>query len=387
MAAGSPWLTCSKGTTRHPAEAAAPDKGKVQDMNVPPSPPREFRGVWIATVANIDWPSERGLPAEQQRAELIALLDRAARLNLNAIIFQVRPACDALYASEYEPWSEYLTGQMGRAPEPFYDPLAFAVEEAHARGLEPACLVQPLPRAPRVGTIRDLRPITSAKRAPRLSKRTASRSGSIRARRRSQDHSLAVIRDVVRRYDIDGVHLDDYFYPYKEQDEQGNPIEFPDEPSPGSAIRRRGRAGPRRLAARKHRHVCRAALPRRQGGEALGQVRHQPVRNLEAGPPEQIQGFDAYAQARTPTRANGWCGAGWTTSPRRLYWPIEQVAQSYPVLLRWWVEQNAQRHLWPGNFTSRVGGGGRRSGPRTRSSGRSSGRASSRGRPATCTSA
>src|SRR5437870_5160542 len=101
-----------------------------------PPPAREFRAAWVATVANIDWPSRPGLSTTEQQAELLGLLDRAAQLKLNAIIFQVRPACDALYASRIEPWSEYLTGTMGRPPEPFYDPLASAIAEAHKRGLE-----------------------------------------------------------------------------------------------------------------------------------------------------------------------------------------------------------------------------------------------------------
>ncbi|HEY9875468.1 MAG TPA: family 10 glycosylhydrolase, partial [Candidatus Obscuribacterales bacterium] len=103
---------------------------------IPPPPTREFRGVWIATVANIDWPSKPGLTTDQQKAELIAMLDKAVELKLNAVILQVRPAADALYSSKYEPWSEFLTGKMGKAPEPYYDPLAFAVQEAHNRGLE-----------------------------------------------------------------------------------------------------------------------------------------------------------------------------------------------------------------------------------------------------------
>src|SRR5271169_5283407 len=102
----------------------------------PPNPPREFRGAWIATVANIDWPSKPGLTVAEQKAELISLLDRAVQLHLNAIIFQVRPACDAVYSSPIEPWSEYLTGTQGKSPQPFYDPLAFAITEAHKRGLE-----------------------------------------------------------------------------------------------------------------------------------------------------------------------------------------------------------------------------------------------------------
>src|SRR5262249_1721026 len=103
---------------------------------VPPKPMRELRGAWIATVANIDWPSTNAVRTSQQKAELLALLDRAVQLKLNTIIFQVRPACDAFYSSAIEPWSEYLTGTMGKAPEPYYDPLSFAVTEAHHRGLE-----------------------------------------------------------------------------------------------------------------------------------------------------------------------------------------------------------------------------------------------------------
>src|SRR5262245_60364419 len=98
----------------------------------PPAVPREFRAAWVATVANIDWPSRKGLPTDQQKDELLAILDTAKELNLNALIFQVRPMADALYASELEPWSEFLTGAIGQAPEPLYDPLTFAVREAHA---------------------------------------------------------------------------------------------------------------------------------------------------------------------------------------------------------------------------------------------------------------
>ena len=97
---------------------------------------REFRGAWVATVSNIDWPSKSGLPANQQKKELLAIFDKAVDLNLNAIVLQIRPAADALYPSKLEPWSQYLSGEMGKPPEPFYDPLEFAVEQAHRRGLQ-----------------------------------------------------------------------------------------------------------------------------------------------------------------------------------------------------------------------------------------------------------
>src|SRR3954465_5782011 len=101
------------GSTRAPAE------------DRPPELPREFRAAWVATVGNIDWPSKPGLPTDEQRREALAILDRCVDLKLNAVIFQVRTSADALYASELEPWSAFLTGEQGRAPEPFYDPLRF----------------------------------------------------------------------------------------------------------------------------------------------------------------------------------------------------------------------------------------------------------------------
>src|SRR5215467_15153010 len=98
--------------------------GTYQESSIkPPVPMREFRAAWIATVVNIDWPSRKGLSTAEQKAEMLAILDRAAHLKLNAVIFQVRPLCDALYPSEIEPWSEFITGIMGKAPEPYYDPL------------------------------------------------------------------------------------------------------------------------------------------------------------------------------------------------------------------------------------------------------------------------
>src|SRR5580658_10418886 len=95
----------------------------ASEVAAPPPPQREFRAAWIATVGNIDWPSKPGLPVEQQKAEMLAILNKAANLNLNAVVLQVRPACDAIYESRIEPWSSYLTGTMGRPPAPFYDPL------------------------------------------------------------------------------------------------------------------------------------------------------------------------------------------------------------------------------------------------------------------------
>src|ERR1051326_8031622 len=191
--------------------------GDYRPSSVAPPPlVREMRGVWVATVANIDWPSTNGLTTAQQKAELVAILERAAELKLNTVIFQVRPGCDALYPSAFEPWSEYLTGTMGKAPRPYYDPLAFAIEEAHLRGLELHAWFNPY-RARQAGAKSAPAATHISRTHPELVKRYGQSLWLDPGEKAVQDYSLKVVLDVVKRYDIDGVHFDDYFYPYKEK--------------------------------------------------------------------------------------------------------------------------------------------------------------------------
>src|SRR5712671_2622989 len=196
----------------------------------PPKPDREFRAAWIATVANIDWPSKQGLSSAEQKTELIAILDRAAQLKLNALIFQVRPACDALYTSQIEPWSEYLTGVMGKAPEPFYDPLAFVIEEAHKRAIELHAWFNPY-RAHHNSSKSIVSANHISKTHPQMVRQYGKYLWLDPGEKEVQDYSLSVVMDVVKRYDVDGVHFDDYFYPYKEPDSSGADLDFPDEAS------------------------------------------------------------------------------------------------------------------------------------------------------------
>ena len=323
------------------------------DLSSMPYPEREFRGVWIATVANIDWPSRPGLPVAQQQAELIALLDRAAALNMNAVVFQVRPAADALYASALEPWSEYLTGEMGKAPEPFYDPLAFAVEEAHRRGLELHAWFNPY-RARHVSMKSPAAPNHVSHTHPDAVKRYGRYLWLDPGERVAEEQTVRVILDVVQRYDIDGVHLDDYFYPYKEKDSAGRILDFPDDASWSRAVaagesRSRDdwrRSNVDRLMERLYREI--------KGTKPWVKFGISPFGIWRPGHPAQIKGLDAYSELYADARK--WFVNGWVDyfSPQ-LYWKIDAPAQSYPVLLAWWQEQNRMgRHLWPGNFTSRI---------------------------------
>jgi uncharacterized lipoprotein YddW (UPF0748 family) len=318
----------------------------------PPEPAREFRGAWIATVANKDWPSAPGLSVAQQKAELISLLDTAARLKLNAVIFQVRPACDAMYASSIEPWSAYLTGAQGQAPEPFYDPLAFAIEEAHRRGLELHAWFNPF--RVRVAGAQWYPSANNISRThPEWVREYGGQLWLDPGEPAARAYVTRIIMDVVRRYDVDGVQLDDYFYPYPTLLGKGlDP--FPD----GASWVQFGQAS----------GLDRADW-RRQNINQFIQSIYQSIKSVKPwvkfgvspfgiwrpGNPPQIRGFDSYANLFADSRL--WLANGWVDyfSPQ-LYWSIDAPQQSFPVLLNWWAQQNARgRNLWPGLNAGDVG--------------------------------
>lgn len=321
--------------------------------NDPPPVRREFRAAWVATVSNIDWPSKPGLSTAEQQAELKSLLDDAVRLNLNAIVLQVRTCCDALYQSNLEPWSEYLTGKMGQAPKPFYDPLEFAVEEAHKRGIELHAWFNPY-RARFAGAKSPASKDHISVARPELVKKYGDYLWMDPGEPDGREHTLAVVRDVVKRYDIDGVHMDDYFYPYPVEDNEKKKVPFPDNPSwekaqaAGNKLDRNDwrRDNNNQLVLRMNEEIKKIKPWVKFGISPFGIGR--------PGKPAQIKGFDQYESLYAD--AEKWFTEGWVDylTPQ-LYWRIGPPDQSYPALLEWWHQQNkAQRHLWPGNYTSRL---------------------------------
>lgn len=319
----------------------------------PPAVKREFRGVWVATVANIDWPSKPGLSADEQKKELVAILDRCVALHLNAVVFQVRPMCDALYKSDLEPWSGFLTGTPGK--DPGYDPLAFAVAESHKRGLELHCWFNPY-RAWHPSAKGEVPATHLVKTRPDLAKKYGKHHWLNPTHPEVQKHSLAVIVDVVKRYDIDGVHLDDYFYPYIEQDDDKKDIPFPDDDT-WAAYQKGGgkltRDDWRRDAVNT---FVKQMYEQVHAAKKWVKVGISPFGIWRPGHPTGIQGFDQYAKLYADAKL--WLNEGWIDywTPQ-LYWPIQQEPQSYPKLLAWWADENTKkRHLWPGNIPSRLGG-------------------------------
>lgn len=310
-----------------------------------------MRGVWIATVANIDWPSRTGLTVAAQQAELTDLLTRAQAAGLNAVMFHVRPASDAVYSSSIEPWAAMLTGTQGQ--DPGFDPLAFAVTEAHARGLQLHAWINPF----RAGNSKD----TLALAATHLfrTRRELLRVYGTQlwldpGEPAVQDHVMRVVDDIVRRYDVDGVHADDYFYPYQENDAAGKLIDFPDSGSYARSGSTLSRADWRR------NNVDR--FVQRMYGEVHGikptiTVGISPFGIWRPGNPASVNGLDAYATIYADSRK--WLQQGWVDylAPQ-LYWSIAAPQQSYPALLDWWIAQSsAGRYVWPGLAAYRVADG------------------------------
>jgi uncharacterized lipoprotein YddW (UPF0748 family) len=319
----------------------------------PPPVEREFRGIWVASVNNIDWPTRRGLPAEQQRQELIAILDRAVSIGANVIVLQVRPSADAFYESSLEPWSTHLTGQQGTPPNPRYDPLAFAIEEAHRRGLELHAWFNPY-RARVASDTGPADPAHISVRRPDLVKQYGSFLWMDPGELEVLAHTRSVLLDVVRRYNVDGIHIDDYFYPYPERDSAGALIPFPDDVSwekylaSGGTLSRSDwrRQNVDRLVAELYSSI-RAEKPWVRFGVS-------PIGAWRPGYPEGTRGYDAYEQIYADARL--WWRNGWLDyfAPQ-LYWRINAATVPFAQMLAWWADENERdRQLVIGLFTSRA---------------------------------
>lgn len=311
------------------ADGAAPiPDAAISDARVPEqelvtvSHERELRGGWVATVSRIDWPSSDDPVA--QRAELSHILDGAVAAGLNAVFLQVRPAADALYPSELEPWSVYLTGTQGE--DPGYDPLQYAIEECQERGLELHAWLNPYRARASAGA---LAPNHVSNRMPEAVVSYGRFEWLDPGHPRALEHTLSVIRDLVARYDIDGVHFDDYFYPYPEAG-----LSFDDDATFAAHGGSMSRDDWRRDNVN--------GLVRRVGevvAEERSDVRFgiSPFGIYRPGMPEGVVGLDQYAAlyADPPT----WMRQGWLDylAPQ-LYWPTTSTGQSYDRLLDFWAE-------------------------------------------------
>lgn len=289
----------------------------------------EVRGAWIASVHNINFPSKKGLSPEAQKAEIVRLLDAARKANLNAVFFQVRPESDALYASRIEPWSRYLTGRQGTSPG--FDPLAFAIAEGKKRGLGVHAWLNPY-RANASAS----NPLASnhiARKYPQYAYRVGSGVWMDPGAPEVQNHIVAVVKDLLARYDLAGIHFDDYFYPYP--DTKGHLPNFPDDKT-YAAYRAKGGKLPK-------------ADWRRDNVNSLIRKVHQAVKSAKSSTLFGVSPFGIYTKGAPPDVKAGvdqlnqlycdsvrWMKEGWVDylAPQ-LYWK-EGGPQSFSSLLRWW---------------------------------------------------
>lgn len=315
-----------------------------QSLSIAQSPPpkREFRAAWLSTVANIDWPSSPGISVSAMKKQLLEILDYLKDANLNAVVYQIRPACDAMYYSEIEPWSYWLTGQQGKAPSPFFDPLEFAVEEAHKRGMELHAWFNPY-RVRLSGWNLQLDPQNVAVQHPDWVLNIGGDEILDPGLPQVREHVLNVIMDVVRRYDIDGVHFDDYFYlsGITNQDD-----ETFDEYNRGFTDKGDWRRDNVNELLRMIYAAIQAEAPHVKFGQS-------PRGIWKSGIPSGTSGGSAYSEI--------YCDAvAWLDEQiidyltPQLYWPFGG-GQDYGKLMPWWVEQRNGRQIIPGLPFYRVG--------------------------------
>ncbi len=313
-------------------------------------PKREFRAAWIATVTRLDWPPTG--TTQDQKASLIYLLDELARMHINAVFFQVRSEADAMYASTIEPWSYWLTEQQGKAPSPAYDPLAFAVEEAHKRGMELHAWFNPYRVERSIGNYAtDSLHVT--KKHPDWIIQFSQPNIAILdpGKQAVRDYNTRVIMDVVRRYDIDGVHFDDYFYPYPNGGVGFSGITNQDDATfaaEGRGFTNRGdwRRDNVNLFIKQVGDSIRAVKPHVKYGVS-------PFGIWKPGVPSGTTGLDAYNTIYAD-------GVAWLRAQSidyitpQLYWAFGG-GQDYGRLASWWRDraQENGRHLYPGHAAYR----------------------------------
>lgn len=312
-------------------------------------PKYEFRAVWIATVDNVDWPPKGVYDVESQKAEFIRQLDMHKKNGMNAIIMQVRPAADAFYPSQYEPWSQWLTGVQGKPPSPYYDPLQFMIEETHRRGMEFHAWCNPYRADFKVGES-SISPSHITRIHPEWFKTYGDKKYFDPANKEAQNFVVKVICDIVRRYDIDAIHMDDYFYPYRIAGK-----EFPDE----EAYKRSGttlnKDDWRRSNVDSIIKALSIAIKKEKPWVKFGISPFSVWRNNDKDPDgseskaAQTNYDDLYANIVL------WLKKGWIdyVAPQ-LYLEIGNKNIAYEKLLDWWSKHTYGRHLYIGHGVYRA---------------------------------
>ncbi|MBN1301829.1 MAG: family 10 glycosylhydrolase [Melioribacteraceae bacterium] len=307
------------------------------------SPKYELRGAWIATVANIDWPSANTLTVNEQYLELTRMLNALDKAGINTVFFQIRTECDAFYQSDFEPWSYWLTGQQGKAPEPFYDPLELVINEAHSRGMEFHAWFNPYRAERKTGlyeSASDHVVNTHPEWILRFDEYKMLDPGNPDARR----HILNVMKDVLIRYDVDGIHFDDYFYPYTPKISDEDSLTFVNFSRGFDDIDAWRRDNINQLM-REIYEVINTEKPHVKFGISPFGI----VKNEYAG----TNGFNSYDVLYCDPLT-------WLDEKTvdyvlpQLYWELDHELAPYKNLLPWWASVTEERHLYVGHYSSKM---------------------------------
>ena len=313
------------------------------------NPKNEVRAVWIATVANIDWPISRTDNIEKQKADFIEILDTYKKLNYNVVIVQIRSVGDAFYPSQLAPWSRYLTGKEGDAPKPFYDPLAWMIAETHARGFEFHAWLNPY-RATMDLKTEILSPNHDYYKHPEWMIKYGGKYYYNPALPEVQDHLIAVVDEVVKNYDIDAIHFDDYFYPYKEKGQVFNDSISFKKFGCGLSLDDWRRSNVNNLVKNISVSIKKQKPWVQFGISPFGVWRNKSVdpkgSDTQAG---QTNYDDLYADPIA------WMQNSWIDYlVPQLYWSMDHPRASYSKLLRWWSENSTNTALYIGNGTYKI---------------------------------
>jgi uncharacterized lipoprotein YddW (UPF0748 family) len=311
---------------------------------------REFRAAWIATVSNIDFPSNKNLNPAQQQNEFIQLLDQHQQAGLNAVVVQIRSNADALYPSELEPWSEWLTGAQGRAPNPLYDPLTFMISECRKRGMEFHAWFNPYRAVSNITTAQ-----LAANHVARRQPNWLLAYGNLRLLDPGQPEVRAwvtrVVMDVVRRYDVDGVHFDDYFYPYPVAGQVLNDDSTFAKFGRGFTDRGDWRRQNVDLLIKMVSDSIRQAKPYvKFGVSPFGIWKNKSASQPDGSDTRGLESFnDIFANSLL------WAREGWTDylAPQ-LYWNIGLAAADYEELVGWWTQNASNRHVYIGQAVYKI---------------------------------
>lgn len=307
-------------------------------------PKREFRGAWIQCVNG----QFQGLPAGRMKSMLVSQLDTLKKAGINAIIFQVRAECDALYESSYEPWSRFLTGMQGRVPDPYWDPLRFMITECHKRGMELHAWINPY-RAQTKGTT-ELSPLHPYNKHPELFFRYGGQMYFDPGYPESRKYICKIVRDIVSRYDVDAIHMDDYFYPYPVSGER-----IPDDVSfaeYGRGFSDRGdwrRDNVNKLIKEIHETI-RDCKPWVKFGVSPFGIYRNKKSDPNGSDTNGLQNYDdLYADVLL------WVNNGWVDyNIPQIYWEIGNRAADYDTLIRWWSHNSSARPLFIGQNVLRT---------------------------------